>query len=112
MLVSHPNPLYSPPQGKIRKRFIRLQVRDLKKVPVREYNSERALILAIATLQKEPGISWVKEIKKKTTQRIDPWEAGKLQNLSTMWNIQRREASGRLEGKMTTTQSRGNTTRW
>ena len=80
-LVSHPNPMYSPPQGKIGKRFIKLQAKEFKKVRAQEFNSERALILAVAVLRKEPGISRAREIKKRINQRLDLWEAGKTAEL-------------------------------
>ena len=48
---------------------------------MREFNLERALILAIAVLRKEPGISRAREIKKRINRRLDLWEAGKIAEL-------------------------------
>ena len=78
MLVSYPDPMYSPPQGKIGKHFIRFQAKEFKEVRARDFNLERALILAIAVLRKEPSISRAREIKKRINRRLDLWEEGKI----------------------------------
>ena len=62
-------------------RFLLSSAKELKKVRLRESNSEKALMYPCVILRKESGVTKAKAIRKRIDRRIDHWEKGLLAEL-------------------------------
>jgi hypothetical protein len=80
-VVSYPQPLYSPPNGKIGQRFLRLFAKALRMVQERKSNSERALLLPCVILWKDLRVKRAQNIKSRLERQMDLWEGGSIAEL-------------------------------
>ena len=81
-VVSYPHPLYSPPKGKVGNRFLAMLAEELKKVRMRETNSECAMIFPACILRRKTGIVKAKAIRRRIMRRLDLWKEGKIGELA------------------------------
>ena len=94
-VVSYPHPLYSPPKGKVGNQFLEMFVDKLRKVRMRETNSEMPVIFSPCILRREPGVMKAKAIRKLILRRLEQWNQGKFPEMvQEIVNIARSGAGG------------------